>query len=228
MFLACELLTELNLSNFDTSKADTDDMFLYCYSLNNIITDDQYLITHKNSNNYLIEGKFNFNPVDYNDEEQDLIDSNALNSIIYFTPKNIEELKNIIKKRIKENKFGNENIIFPDLSDIVTSKITNMMQLFKNMFTNYSIFAGTLIKLDLSSWDVSNVENMLGMFDGCNLIKELNLSGWDTSNVTDMRWMFCDCDSLDTLNLSGWNTTNVTNMCAMFASCKLLKKLDLS
>ena len=100
-----------------------------------------------------------------------------------------------------------------DLSNIDTSKITSM----SNLFTDCS----KLTTLDLSSWDTSNVTDMSYMFSGCtNLTSIGNLSSWNTSNVTNMRDMFSYCSSLTSLgDLSSWNTSKVTNMRSTFYGC---------
>lgn len=72
------------------------------------------------------------------------------NSYKYF-PKTKEELRNLIKQRIKEE--GNE----VDLNDIDVSEITNMSRLFENLDFNGNI----------SNWDVSKVTNMSFIFYEC-------------------------------------------------------------
>jgi surface protein len=57
------------------------------------------------------------------------------------------------------------------------------------------------------------------MFSYCSSIIELDLSGWDTSNVTDMSYMFLYSSKLKELDISGWDTSNVKNMKSMFANC---------
>tara|TARA_B100001057_G_scaffold347141_1_gene348417 strand:- start:139 stop:426 length:288 start_codon:yes stop_codon:yes gene_type:complete len=42
---------------------------------------------------------------------------------------------------------------------------------------------------DISTWDVSNITDMSGLFWSRNTFNE-NISNWDTSNVTDMSRMF--------------------------------------
>ena len=49
-----------------------------------------------------------------------------------------------------------------NLNDIDTSKITDMSNLFKG-YSNYD-----LSSLDISKWNVSNVQNMSMMFSGCS------------------------------------------------------------
>lgn len=79
-----------------------------------------------------------------------------------------------------------------DLSNIDTSKITSM----SNLFTGCS----NLTSLNISNWNVSNVTNMTNMFSvysgmfrtqpACSSLTTLDLSNWDTSNVTSMSGMF--------------------------------------
>ena len=135
-----------------------------------------------------------------------------------------------------------------DLSNIDTSKITSMSNLFtgcsnltslnisnwnvSNLTDATSMFSGcsSLTSLDLSSFDTSNVTYMRNMFQNCpNLTTVGDLSSWDTSNVTDTSYMFTDCSKLTTLDLSSWNTSSLTNASDMFSSCSSLTSLgDLS
>ena len=59
------------------------------------------------------------------------------------------------------------------------------------------------VSMDLAGIDVSKVEDMSSMFEGCSSLERLDLSGWDTSRVEDMSSMFKDCGLLSTLNLTG-------------------------
>ena len=83
-------------------------------------------------------------------QEKLVIKKNKATNYKYF-PQSKEELKEIIKQRIKDE--GNE----VDLNDIDTSNITDM----------YALFEGTDFNGDISTWDVSNVTNMSEMFYGC-------------------------------------------------------------
>ena len=64
------------------------------------------------------------------------------------------------------------------------------------------------------NWNVSNVRDMGGMFEG---LKQFNLplNKWDVSNVTDMSYMFRDARSFNQ-PLSDWNVSNVRRMRRMF------------
>ena len=85
-----------------------------------------------------------------------------------------------------------------------------------------------LTSINFSSFNTSNVTDMISMFWGCKNLTSLDLSNFKTSNVTNMGYMFFLCESLTSLNVSGFNTTNVTNMVSMFSYCNAFTSLDVS
>ena len=131
-----------------------------------------------------------------------------------------------------------------DVSNLDTSRVTNMHKMFANLYNIQTIISldnfntskvtdmsymfeenNALESLDLSSFNTSKVKNMAYMFQGTNEITELDLSKFDTSKVTDMNSMFLTMTSIETLDLSSFNTTNVTKMEEMFAECSSLKTI---
>ena len=86
----------------------------------------------------------------------------------------------------------------------------------------------SIVTIDLSGIDTSNVTNMSSMFSGCSGLTTLDLSGFDTSKVTNMSSMFSGCSSLTTLDLSSFVTSMVRNMGSMFSGCSGLTPLDVS
>ena len=77
--------------------------------------------------------------------------------------------------------------------------------------------------IGLEDWDVSNVENMEGMFSGCENFN-CNLSKWDVSSVRYMTAMFWGCKNFNS-DLSKWNVSKVKNMKNIFDNCKSLKQI---
>ncbi len=101
------------------------------------------------------------------------------------------------------------------------------------------MFMSTDFNQDISGWDTSKVNNMLGMFSGNKVFNQpLNtwvvsnvtmmgsmfehsvsfnqdLSKWDVSKVRDMSNMFHTARSFDQY-ISEWNVSNVTSMISMF------------
>ncbi len=68
---------------------------------------------------------------------------------------------------------------------------------------------------DVSNWDTSNIVTMVRVFENA-LGAEPDVSNWNTSSVTNMSYMFSGASSADP-DVSGWDTSNVTNMSNMFS-----------
>ena len=107
-----------------------------------------------------------------------------------------------------------------DITYVVTSKITNMYQLFLNVNYN-SAFTEERYQLpyniigDISSWDVGSVTNMMQMFWKSYYINQ-DISSWDVGSVTNMREMFRD--SAFDGDISSWDVSSVTDMSGMFSN----------
>ncbi|MDG1328064.1 MAG: BspA family leucine-rich repeat surface protein, partial [Flavobacteriaceae bacterium] len=74
-----------------------------------------------------------------------------------------------------------------DVTQVVTSKVTDMSYLFYNSET---------FNQDISSWDVSKVTNMEIMFDNTGAFNQA-LDHWEVSNVTNMYGMFYFAQAFD-------------------------------
>lgn len=84
----------------------------------------------------------------------------------------------------------------------------------------YNMFSAcdSIRTLDLTMFDISEVESMESMFSGCKNtnFKSLDLSTFDTSNVKSMKYMFFNCAALTNLDLSSFDMSNVTSYNKMF------------
>ena len=69
----------------------------------------------------------------------------------------------------------------------------------------------------ISGWDVSRVEYMNFMFNGCNAFNG-PIGGWNVSKVKNMTWMFNACPIFNG-PIGGWNVGQVTTMAFMFNGC---------
>ena len=122
-----------------------------------------------------------------------------------------------------------------DLSNWDVSNVENMYGMFNGCMsftgegignwnvlnvTNMStMFMGCkVLNPDLSGWDVSNVNDMRGMFDMAKSFEGKGLDKWRTTQLTDTKQMFYGCDNFN-CDLSGWDVSNVTTMLSMFESC---------
>ena len=105
-----------------------------------------------------------------------------------------------------------------------------------NVTTLYGAFADclALTKLDLTSFNTSNVTNMRAMFMNTNgnaisNLKEIIFgANFDTSNVTTLYGMFGNLTNIVSLDLSMFDTSNVTDMNDLFSGCKSLLSINLS
>lgn len=94
-----------------------------------------------------------------------------------------------------------------DVTQVVTSRITNM----EFLFSGHENF-----NQDISHWDTSNVTSMKYMFTNASSFNQ-EIGAWDTSQVTNMNAMFGLASSFNQ-EIGSWNTSNVTTMESMFSS----------
>lgn len=106
-----------------------------------------------------------------------------------------------------------------DFNDIDTSKITDMENLFDLILDRSKIGLIENLKPKVSNWDVSNVTDMSGMFDGLSSFND-DLSFWDVSQVTDFSGMFWNCTSFEGKGLDKWDTSSAKDIHSMFKNCE--------
>ncbi len=119
--------------------------------------------------------------------------------------------------------------LFHDLTNLTSFE--NMEKFNISQIDNmHMMFDGckSLTTLDLSNFDTSNVTDMVQVFYGCSNLTTLDLSNFNTSKVTDMHGMFSGCKKLVTLNIGSFDTSGVSNMSFMFNDCNNLTTLDVS
>ena len=108
--------------------------------------------------------------------------------------KHIPETKEELKELVDDLSIN--------LGNIDTSKITDMSKLF--LKTQRTDFSG------IEKWDVSNVENMYGMFEGATSFNQ-DISKWDVGNVTNMVGMFAYATSFNQ-DISNWDLYSIENI----------------
>ena len=68
-----------------------------------------------------------------------------------------------------------------------------------------------MTSIDLSNFDISNMEYMEGMFEDCISITSLDLSNLVNNNNTKMSYMFFGCNKLKYIDISGFTSDkNIT------------------
>jgi len=81
---------------------------------------------------------------------------------------------------------------------------------------------------DINSWDISSSINIWGTFYGANLPPDFNINSWDSSNVQRMYMSFYNVTLPASFNISSWDISNVNEMRGLFYNTKLQGDLDLS
>lgn len=122
--------------------------------------------------------------------------------------------------KIGNTKIRNCPLVWCDVSNLDTSKFTDMSYMF--------FYCTSISNIDVSRWNVGNVTFMQGMFYGCTSLKSLNIEGWNTSSVSDMTNLFNGCNSLTFLNVNNWDVSNVASVSGMFDGTLSLKSINLS
>ena len=216
---------ELDVSKLKTNNVSTmNSMFRDCYGLQNIIGID----------NMNVSNVIDISCMFYNCNSLQSLDiskwdtSNVTSMLqVFCTCNQLQQLDlsgwDVHNVTNMDSMFSQcNNLTSLDVSDWDTSKVNNMYGLFGYNYSLQNI-------IGIEDLDVSNVDNMNDMFNGCNGLQSLDLSKWDTSNVTSMGGMFSymQSGSLPKIDLSSFNTKKVTNMNYMFNWCIYLQELDI-
>ena len=126
------------------------------------------------------------------------------------------------------NNITNCHSMFSDCKDIekidMSSFNTSQVIIMNSMFKGCKY----LVSLNLINIETSKVKYMISMFEECTSLTSLDLSYFDTSQVQSMERMFKRCKKLASLDLSNFNTSNVGDMGIMFDGCQKMTSLNIS
>ena len=214
MFKGFSKLTNLNLSNFDTSNVtDMNSMFSGCNKLTSLDVShfDTSNVTDMNSmfngcNSLTSLGISNFDTSNVKGMFSIFAGCSSLTSLNLsnFNTGNVTSMSAMF--------YRCSSLTSLDVSNFNTSNVTDM----SNMFRSCS----KLRSLDVSNFNTSKVTNMRYMFNICSSLTSLDVSNFNTSNVTNMYCMFYYCSSLTTIYAGdNWDTSKVTSSSFMFSDC---------
>ena len=99
-----------------------------------------------------------------------------------------------------------------DVTKVCTTKIDDMSELIS--WRNIGIINSASFDQDISTWDLTNVNNMNSMFDRASSFNQ-DISNWNVGNVSDMERCFVDAISFNQ-PIGSWDVSQVTSMIAMF------------
>ena len=162
-------------------------------------------------NGVTMKASENSKPGDRADFEGDtylIVDDEILRELVRGYPSNDVDLSKLVTTKVTDMNelFYNRTGYNFDLSNWDVSNVTDMSNMFYNAFEFNS---------DISNWDVSSVTNMAKMFHTATSFNQ-NIGNWDVSNVADMSNMFMNASEFNS-DISNWDVSNVTDMGLMFA-----------
>ena len=126
------------------------------------------------------------------------------------------------------NQYIIEKILINKSSKFINKKIKveskeQLQSIIKERYNNYNSF------IDLTDIDISELDDLSGVFARLNKVEVIDISGWDTSNVRDMDAMFSQCKNLkNIIGIENLDVSNLKNANFMFNSCESLVELDLT
>lgn len=213
MFLACTMLTSLDLSHFNTEKVtNMASMFYYCGSLTTLdvssfntanVTNMNGMFYHCGSLTSLDVSGFNTSKVtDMNMMFGDCSGLTALD-LSHFNTENVTDMSNMF--------YRCGGLTSLDLSGFNTANVTNMF----NMF----YLCENLANLNVSGFNTANVVIMQSMFESCGSLKVLDLSSFNTTKVENMQNIFHSCTELTTIYADDWVTASVVDGRGAFYIC---------
>jgi len=129
--------------------------------------------------------------------EWKLTNDSDIGFVYKYFPKDTVELRKIIIKKFKENE------IEPYLLDINTSNIKTMVSLFSSDLNDYlgqnDIDTTKTVKIDIHTWDLSNVITFNYMFYECISLEEIYFGKYKILKKSESVLMFYNCKSLKTI-----------------------------
>ena len=222
LFYECNALTQLDLSNWDTSNIQY--MIATFDGCNNL--------TELNCSTWNTGKVYNMQLAFYNCNSLETIPVRDWNtkSLMYMDKAfgNCTSLVNLDVSKWDTSKVVELTSVFYHCSSLKTLDVSKWKT--SNVLRADSLFSGCekLTSLDVSKWDTGNITTASNMFSACRALTSLDVSKWNTSKMTNISSMFNSCTTLTTLDVSKWDTSNVTNMKSIFSSCPSLTTLDAS
>ncbi len=195
MFLNCESITSIDLSNFSFTVAkDITSMFLYCSSLETLILPRDEVVTHIEDLSYMFAICLNLKSID-------------LSGISFVNVKDISY--------IFANCLSLETVIFPNDAEI--NNIENVAYAFAN--------CQNLVSLDLSKFYFHKVEDFSYLFFSCISLENLKFSTKKINRVKNFDHAFYNCSKIQVIDLSDISMISVTNLSNTFSYSEQLKSI---
>jgi surface protein len=156
---------------------------------------DNYTIEFESSGVHQIEIYGDFPHIEYDESKE-------ANKIV-----SIDQWGDIKWKSFENSFSGAQNLESGSYDDPNLSQVISTKNMFRNAYNFNS---------DISSWDVSNIQNFNYMFYNARSFNS-DLSGWNMSNARSLSGMFWDAEDFNS-DISSWDTSNVWSMNYLFSN----------
>ena len=85
-----------------------------------------------------------------------------------------------------------------------------------------------LTSIDISNFDMTNLEEIDGMFEDCIKLISINFPKSKAPKLRDIGFLFYNCESLISVDLSNFEASHFLMMFGLFSNCKSLTSINLS
>ena len=222
MFMYCQKLRSVDLSNFVTASVSTmRSMFYQCKSITNLdlttfdtsnVLDMAMMFRDCTALQSVDLSSFDTSKCEYMTDMFRYCESLPSIDLSMFDTGNVISMAYM---------FEGCKILKPlDVTGFNTSKVTQCHGMFKDCIS--------LETLDVSNFDTRNVRNMHQMFQGMTNLRNIDILHFDTGNVVSFEYLFADCATLSSIDISNLDTKNVTTMTNMFSGCTRLTMAKLN
>ena len=124
------------------------------------------------------------------------------------------------------NQYIIEKILINKNSKLNKIKVETLIQLKSIIWERYH---NNNSFISLTDIDISELDDLSGVFARLNKVEVIDISGWDTSNVTFMEEMFRKCSKLkNIIGIENLDVSKLKNANSMFYMCENLVELDLT
>ena len=231
MFDGCSKITNLNVSNFNTSNVKyMNHMFNNCKALTTITGLNNFNPSSVISMGDMFWGCSSLTNINFGTTSRTLSNLTTMKEMFYGCSK----LTEIRMGGWTTDRLTDCSYMFYNCSSLKTLLPTDMRP---TMPTNLTDTSGWLIyNLFLSSgyprFTTTAVTNVSSMFAGCTSLEDLYGVSLQGNKITNMSAMFFRC-TLTKINTHFWNndnfgTTSATSFSDMFSNCSSLTELNLS
>ena len=220
MFLGCNSLTSLDLSNFNTSNVTSMEyMFYRCNSLTslNLSSFNTSKVTNMGSMFSSCSNLTSLNVSSFNTSKvtnmNNMFYDNMLTTLNLsnFNTSNVTNMYNMF--------YSCKNLTTLNISSFNTSNVTNMRYMFAD--------CKKLTTLNLSHFNTSKVTDMGSMFQYCEKLTTVNISGFDVRKLYDISYFFENCYELTTITgLETLDVSNITSFYRFFRNCRKLTSVE--